>query len=246
MTWLVPAALGAACLLVASRARASVPAAAPRPDAGSAPVSPSFDPGSPSWADLVASADDTEATATGGDPGPTDIPALDAPAAPVLPTPDPFVPSFLSTIMTTARQTFATWKPPATYASAIRSAEVANGIPQDILARLLYQECHWRADIISGATRSPAGAIGIAQFMPATAAQFGIDPRDPFASIDAAGRYLGQLYRQFGNWTQALAAYNWGQGNVQRKGLAAAPAETQRYFTDILADVNVANGTNYA
>ena len=155
-------------------------------------------------------------------------------------------PGIVETIMSTTRNVFGLWRPPAAYADAIAQAEQQNGIPPDLLARLLYQECHWRTDIITGRKRSPAGAIGIAQFMPATARQFGIDPTDPYQSIAAAGRYLAQLYRQFGDWTQALAAYNWGPGNVARKGLGAAPAETVAYFTNILGDVNNANGTNLA
>lgn len=137
----------------------------------------------------------------------------------------------------------SSWTPPAAaapYLGAIETAERAYGLPSMLLARVLYQESRYRTDIISGATRSSAGAIGIAQFMPATAAEFGIDPRDPWASIDAAGRYLSQLYRRFGNWPAALAAYNWGQGNVSRSGLAAAPAETRAYYSQILSDVGLA------
>lgn len=48
------------------------------------------------------------------------------------------------------------------------------------------------------------------------------------------------LYRQTGDWAQALAAYNWGIGNVRRKGLAAAPAETRNYYAGILADIGLA------
>lgn len=138
------------------------------------------------------------------------------------------------------------WKPPAKYADAIAVAEAQNGIPRDMLARLLYQESRYREDIITGKTRSPVGAVGIAQFMPATAREMGIDPLDPFQSIQGAGRYLARLYRMFGNWTEALAAYNWGPGNVQRKGLTNAPTETRNYFVQILADVNNSNGTTYA
>ena len=138
------------------------------------------------------------------------------------------------------------WHPPAQYASAIAYAEQQYGIAKDVLARLLYQESRYRQDIIDGSTTSPAGAMGIAQFMPATAADLGIDPLDPAQAIDAAGRYLATLYRRFGNWSEALAAYNWGQGNVSRKGIAAAPAETQKYYAQILGDVNAANGTNLA
>lgn len=139
-----------------------------------------------------------------------------------------------------------TWRPPEQYAGLIAQAEQRYGIPEDMLARLLYQESRYRADIISGAKRSPVGALGIAQFMPATAAEMGIDPLNPAQAIDGAGRYLARLYTMFGNWSEALAAYNWGPGNVRRKGLAVAPNETQTYYTSILADVNAAHGSYYA
>ncbi len=135
------------------------------------------------------------------------------------------------------------WTPPASaapYVDAIYAAEDRYGITRNLLARLLYQESHYRADIISGRTRSSAGALGIAQFMPATAADLGIDPLDPAQAIDAAGRYLSQLYRATGDWRLALAAYNWGLGNVQRKGMAAAPAETVAYVSGIAGDVGIA------
>jgi len=138
------------------------------------------------------------------------------------------------------------WAAPVTYAGAIADAEAQNGIPSRMLERQLWQECRWRADIISGQTRSAVGAIGIAQFMPATAAEMGVDPTDPIASIYAAGRYMAGLYRKFGNWSEALAAYNWGQGNVARKGLASAPKETRNYYAEIIADVNNATDSNYA
>ncbi len=131
-------------------------------------------------------------------------------------------------------------KIPAQYISAVRDAEAANGLPRNMLARLLWQESRYRPDIISGATRSPAGALGIAQFMPATAREMGIDPLNPYQAIPAAGRYLAGLYRRFGTWEQALAAYNWGQGNVARKGLGRAPTETRNYFAQILADLGMA------
>ena len=138
------------------------------------------------------------------------------------------------------------WKPPVKYAQAIAAAEDANGIPRDMLARLLYQESRYREDIITGKTSSPAGAVGIAQFMPATAREMGVNPLDPFQSISGAGAYLARLYRMFGNWTEALAAYNWGAGNVRRNGLSNAPTETRNYYVQILADVNNSNGTTYA
>lgn len=131
---------------------------------------------------------------------------------------------------------------PVQYRAAISAAEQANGIPSGMLARLLYQESHYRADIISGATRSPAGAIGIAQFMPATAPDWSVNLYDgnPFDDIAGAGKYLAWLYRQTGAWDKALAAYNWGIGNVKRKGLSVAPAETRTYYSSILRDIGMA------
>jgi len=156
-------------------------------------------------------------------------------------TTDTTTADILDMVTSTVKSALGLW-----HAPAIADAESRYSIPTGMLERLLYQESHYRADVISGAKRSSVGALGIAQFMPATAADLGIDPLDPFQAIDGAGRYLASLYRMFGNWTQALAAYNWGAGNVQRKGLTNAPAETVAYYSSILADVNAASGTNYA
>lgn len=154
--------------------------------------------------------------------------------------------NIMNEISGAARSLVGAWRPPAKYAAHIMQAEDDNGIPRDMLARLLFQECRWREDIITGRTRSPVGAVGIAQFMPATAAERGLNPLDPYASIAEAGRYLAWLRGRHGNWSEALAAYNWGTGNVARKGLGRAPLETRNYYTQILADVNAANGTGWA
>lgn len=125
------------------------------------------------------------------------------------------------------------------YRATINQAAQANGIPADLLARVLHQESRFRPDIIDGRVRSPVGAAGIAQFMPATAAEFGIDPLNPAQAIPAAARYLRRLYNRFGDWPRALAAYNWGQGNVARRGLDKAPAETRTYVAQVLGDVQL-------
>jgi len=148
----------------------------------------------------------------------------------------------LAEAMSGAVEKIKTWVLPpeaAPYADAIRKAEVENAIPDGLLGRLLYEESRFRPDIIDGRKVSSAGALGIAQFMPQTAQELRIDPLDPFQAIDAAARYLRKLFDQFGSWTAALAAYNWGPGNVARKGVAAAPAETKRYVSAITADVGV-------
>lgn len=124
------------------------------------------------------------------------------------------------------------------YRPAIEAAERAHGLPPALLSRLLYQESRYRTDIITGKTRSPVGAIGIAQFMPATAREMGIDPLNPYQAIDGAARYLRRLYNNFGDWKLALAAYNFGWGNVQRK--KKWPAETVAYVSEISGDVGLA------
>lgn len=132
---------------------------------------------------------------------------------------------------------------PEQYRAAIRSAETARNLPAGMLARLLYQESHYRPDIISGATRSKVGALGIAQFMPATAAELGINPLDPFQAIPAAAAYLVNIKRYLGvnaSWAEVLAGYNWGMGYVKTRGIAAAPAETVTYYTSILSDIGYA------
>jgi hypothetical protein len=131
------------------------------------------------------------------------------------------------------------------YQSLITDSANSNGVPVSILAWLLWKESRYNPDIISGAKTSPVGAMGIAQFMPATARQeLGSEAAalDPGQAIPGAARYLAKLYNTTRSWTGALAAYNWGVGNVTRKGLAAAPAETTDYYTTILAKANYTDG----
>jgi len=132
------------------------------------------------------------------------------------------------------------WSAPARaapYLDAINAAEQKHGLPSGLLLRQLYQESAYRPDIITGRLKSSAGAVGIAQFLPATAADMGVDPLDPTSSIDGAARYMRSLFNALGTWPAALAGYNWGIGNVRRKGIAAAPAETRKYVASIVADV---------
>lgn len=132
----------------------------------------------------------------------------------------------------------------AIYIDAINKAEQKYGIPHKLLGRLLYQESRFKPSVIYGGKPNYAGAIGIAQIVPKwhpTA-----NPSDPWSSIDYAGNYLSQLYRQFGTWQYALMAYNWGPGSLRKyldkKGagqLAFVPLETRNYYSQILGDVTV-------
>jgi soluble lytic murein transglycosylase-like protein len=83
---------------------------------------------------------------------------------------------------------------------------------------------------------SPAGAQGIAQFMPATAAAYGLhDPFDPVAAIDAQAHLMSDLIRQLGSPELALAGYNAGPGAVEGCRCIPPYPETQAYVTRILA-----------
>jgi len=82
---------------------------------------------------------------------------------------------------------------------------------------------------------SHAGAQGLMQLMPATAADLGVkDSFDPVDNISGGSRYLSRLLDKYhGDLDHALAAYNWGQGNVDRHGLDKMPTETRNYLVKV-------------
>lgn len=131
------------------------------------------------------------------------------------------------------------------YLVEIFNAEKNNGLPHDLLGRLLYQESRFRPDIISGATVSPAGAKGIAQIVPKW--HPGVNPLDPVASIRYAAQFLASLKAQLGTWDKAVAAYNTGAGNVKNAlaktttqggdWLSYLAQETRNYVNDIFGDL---------
>ena len=121
------------------------------------------------------------------------------------------------------------------WAAVVAAAEVANGLPATLLDRLIWRESRYRTDIITGAFKSSAGAVGIAQFMPATAARFGVDPLNPDSALPGAARYLRTLYNEFGDWRLAVAGYNAGEGNVRKYAPGLPPfAETRAYVAEIV------------
>jgi peptidoglycan DL-endopeptidase CwlO len=119
---------------------------------------------------------------------------------------------------------------PAAYAGTIEGAAAANGIPSSLLAALLYHESRFEPNVVSS-----AGAEGIAQFMPATAAGMGIDPTNPTQAIQGAAQLLGSYTRQFGSYADALAAYDAGSSAVERYGGVPPYAETQAYVPAVLS-----------
>jgi hypothetical protein len=112
------------------------------------------------------------------------------------------------------------------YIDAAHVAEQKYGIPRNTLVGLLGAESNFNPNAVS-----PVGARGIAQFMKGTAQEYGIDPLDPFQSIDAAGKYLSRSYKKFGNWEDSLRSYNLGVGGVEawKAGKRTLPKETKDY-----------------
>lgn len=135
----------------------------------------------------------------------------------------------------------ASWPYPrgSEYQSTFDQASDANGIPPGLLARQGFQESRFRSDVISGATVSSAGAIGIMQIVPRWHPD--VNPYDPIESINYAAQFLRRLHDKFGTWPLALAAYNWGEGNLaNHPDPATWPKETQAYVSQITSDVEVA------
>lgn len=104
-----------------------------------------------------------------------------------------------------------------------------HGIPEDLFLRLVKQESNWNPS-----ARSNKGALGLAQLMPGTARDLGVDPRDPHQNLEGGARYLAAQYRTFGSWRLALAAYNAGPGAVEKHGGIPPFRETQQYVRAIL------------
>jgi hypothetical protein len=109
----------------------------------------------------------------------------------------------------------------------IDAAAARHSLPSSFLTRLIWQESSFRPRAVSS-----AGARGIAQFMPGTAAERGLaDPFDPEQAIPKAAEFLAELRRRFGNLGLAAAAYNGGPARVAAwlAGSGGLPYETVNY-----------------
>jgi hypothetical protein len=119
----------------------------------------------------------------------------------------------------------------ATVCRLIEPAARTQGLPVAFLTRLIWRESSFRSGSVS-----PAGAKGIAQFMPLTAGERGLaNPFDPEEAIPKAAELLSDLKRRFGNLGLAAAAYNAGPTRVANwlAGHGVLPAETQDYIQAI-------------
>lgn len=141
----------------------------------------------------------------------------------------------------------------AAYVPKLKPVFRAHGVPDALV---------WLAEVESSfdpEAKSPVGALGLYQFMPATAERFGLQVRPdderviPERSAEAAAKYLKFLHGRFGSWPLALAAYNAGEGRVGKllskhkastfEGIADyLPSETRMYVPKIAAVIKVREG----
>ncbi len=120
---------------------------------------------------------------------------------------------------------------PTRYRRPLLAAAARHDVPAALLAAQLMAESNFNPAAVSS-----AGAQGIAQFMPATAAAYGLsDPFDAEQAIDAQARLMRDLLGQFGQIDLALAAYNAGPAPVAACSCVPAYPETQAYVARILA-----------
>ncbi len=113
----------------------------------------------------------------------------------------------------------------------VEDSAKSHNLPIPFFTRLIWRESAFQPHAVS-----PAGAQGVAQFMPATASERGLaDPFDPAAAIPASAKLLADLSRQFGNLGLAAAAYNAGPTRLAKwlAGTGGMPFETQEYVLAI-------------
>ena len=137
--------------------------------------------------------------------------------------------SVMAPAATTAAQPATAGATP--FAEEITAAATRNGVDPALLTGLIRAESGFDPN-----ATSPAGAQGLTQLMPGTAASLGVtNPLDPAQSIEGGARYLRQQLDRFGgDASKALAAYNAGPGAVERFGGVPPYAETQAYVRNVL------------
>lgn len=122
--------------------------------------------------------------------------------------------------------------PPNPICPTLEAVARTNALPLDYFVRIIWQESQLRPDTVGPITRSGERAQGIAQFMPATAAERGLlHPFDPSEALPQSGAFLAQLRDEFGNLGLAAAAYNAGPQRVRDflAGIRSLPEETRHY-----------------
>lgn len=116
------------------------------------------------------------------------------------------------------------------WADLIAKVEQEKGLPPGLLTALIQKESDFDPNAVS-----PKGYVGLMQMGEDASKDVNLNPADrtnPEKAIPAGAEYLAKQYRMFGNWPQALAAYNWGAGNVKKNpNQDQWPLETRNYVT---------------
>ncbi|WP_151981575.1 transglycosylase SLT domain-containing protein [Acinetobacter guerrae] len=124
--------------------------------------------------------------------------------------------------------------------------ESSYGLPSGLLSAIMMNESRGDTFRNGKLLTSESGAQGSFQFMPDTAKRFGVDVRDIGSSALGAAKYLSYLYKEFGDWNKAIAAYHAGEGNVAR-GTNIGPrtkgyvANAQKYMAAASGKTSVDN-----
>jgi cell wall-associated NlpC family hydrolase len=137
-----------------------------------------------------------------------------------------------STTSTTTSSTAAGATVPSDLAPLFLSASAKYGVPVQLLTAVANEESGFNPSAVSS-----AGAEGLMQLMPSTAAGLGVDPFDPAQAIDGAAQLLASYTTQFGSVPLALAAYNAGPAAVAEYSGIPPYAETQNYVSSIMQAV---------
>jgi soluble lytic murein transglycosylase-like protein len=127
--------------------------------------------------------------------------------------------------------TISVHNPPLYIFNALKNAAARYGVPLGIMKGVAHTESRY-----SPTATSRVGAKGLMQLMPVVIRTYGIsDPFSPSQSAMGGARFLSKMYRKYGNWPQALAAYNWGPGNVDdRPAMKQWPRATQAYVKNVM------------
>jgi soluble lytic murein transglycosylase-like protein len=119
---------------------------------------------------------------------------------------------------------------PQAYAAKVQELSARYDLSPALIEAVVWQESRWHAG-----ARSPVGARGLAQLMPGTARDLGVDPDDPMANLEGGARYLReQLDRFDGDVEKALAAYNAGPMRVAQAGGVPNIPETRQYVAAVM------------